>query len=203
MKKLIAVFISLLAFSVNASVISLDFSGSYFDYSNQFENGQVEATSGGAVLTMNGNNWVAFEGPFFIEQDTILEVTFVSSMLGELHGFGFDNDVLFDSQDDYRNGANRYFQLGGSQAFGVQDFNTYQTENTLETFLINVGSFVTGSFNYIVFINDQDVDGLDANSVYSITTSNGNFTSVSEPGILSILLSSLIILSASRRLKSK
>ncbi|WP_333970070.1 hypothetical protein [Alteromonas mediterranea] len=201
MKKLIAAFISLFAFSVNAAVISLDFSGSFSDYGNQFENGQVEATNGGANLTMNGNNWVAFEGPFVIEQDTILEVTFFSSLLGELHGFGFDNDVIFDSQDDYRDGANRYFQLGGTQTFGVQDFNTYQTENTIETFFINVGSFVTGTFNYIVFINDQDVEGVDANSVYSISASNSNFTSVSEPGILSILLSSLVILFASRRLK--
>ena len=201
MKKFVAVIVSLFAFSVNAAVISLDFSGSFADYGNQFEDGQVEATNGGANLTMNGNNWVAFEGPFVIEQDTVLEVTFFSSMLGELHGFGFDDDVIFDSKDDYRDGANRYFQLGGSQTFGVQDFNTYQTANTIETFFINLGSFVTGTFNYIVFINDQDVEGVDANSVYSISASNSNFTSVSEPGILSILLSSLIILFASRRSK--
>ena len=44
---------------------------------------------------MFGNNWVAFEGVYNITADTILQVTFSSSQIGELHGFGFDNDIIF------------------------------------------------------------------------------------------------------------
>lgn len=201
MKKLIAVIVSCLVFSTNAAVISLDFSSTFTNYGNQFENGVVKTENNGSSLSMNGNNWVAFSGPFVIEKDTVFEITFFSSRIGELHGFGFDSDDVFESASDYRKGANRYFQLAGSQKFGVQKYNTYKDVGTIQTFLVDVGSFITGTFNYLVFINDQDREGLSANSVYSIKASGGNLASVSEPITLYVFLFSLIVLFTSCRLK--
>lgn len=204
MKKIFTMFLAFVALSSNAAVITLDFSDPFVDYSNQFENGIVQSTNGGQTLSMFGNNWVAFEGNFTIDADTVLEVTFSSSQLGELHGFGFDNDTVFDSNADFRNGANRYFQFAGSQTFGVQDYNNYSAVNTLETFTVEVGKFLTGNYNYLVFINDQDTDGEDSQSSFSIATSDANFVQVSEPGVLAIMMMSfsLVFISRKRKLKT-
>ena len=152
MKKLVLAIFSVLSLTANAAVIELDFSDAFANYSNQFETGTVSAVNGGKTLSMFGNNWVAFEGVYNITADTILQVTFSSSQLGELHGFGFDNDIIFDSVDDYKNGENRYFQFAGTQTFGVQDYNTYSVPNTIETFTVEVGKFLTGTFSQLVFI---------------------------------------------------
>tara|TARA_Y100000994_G_scaffold135437_1_gene110934 strand:+ start:21309 stop:21920 length:612 start_codon:yes stop_codon:yes gene_type:complete len=200
MKKLVLAIFSVLSLTANAAVIELDFSDAFANYSNQFETGTVSAVNGGKTLSMFGNNWVAFEGVYNITADTILQVTFSSSQLGELHGFGFDNDIIFDSVDDYKNGENRYFQFAGTQTFGVQDYNTYSVPNTIETFTVEVGKFLTGTFSQLVFINDKDEGVENAQSSYSIATSDSNFVaSVNGPGVLTLMLMSLTLMFASKR----
>lgn len=200
MKKLVLAMFSVLSFTANAAVIELDFSDTFANYGNQFKDGAVEAENGGETLSMFGNNWVAFEGVYNITADTILQVTFSSSKVGELHGFGFDNDIVFDDVDDFENGENRYFQFAGTQTFGVQDYNTYSVPNTIETFTVEIGKFLTGTFSQLVFINDQDKSGADAQSSYSIATSDSNFVaSVNGPGVLTLMLMSLTLMFTSKR----
>lgn len=199
MKKLFITLLAFVAFSSSAAVIKLDFSGPFVDYSNQFESGSVQSTNGGQTLSMVGNNWVAFDGVYTISADTVLEVTFSSSQLGELHGFGFDNDTVFDSFADFRNGSNRYFQFAGSQTFGVQDYNTYGSVNTLETFTVEVGKFLTGTFSYLIFMNDQDTAGASAESSFNVSTTDTGFAQVSEPGALALMFMSLLFVVASRK----
>lgn len=204
MKMLVAVLLCVCAFVSNAAIIQLDFSGPFVNYSNQFLKGNVEATDGGKTLSMFGNNWVAFEGSYTIDPDTILEVTFSSSQLGELHGFGFDNDTVFDNNDDFRNGSNRYFQFAGSQSFGVQDYNTYGTVGSIQTFTVEIGKFLTGTFSQLVFINDQDKSGLNAESSFNISTFDTGFAQVdvNEPGVFALMMMSLFIVFVSRKKKA-
>lgn len=200
MRKLVVAIFSVFAFTANAAVIELDFSDAFANYGNQFKKGTVESVNSGKTLSMFGNNWVAFEGAYNITADTILQVTFSSSRLGELHGFGFDNDIVFDDFEDFQNGENRYFQFAGTQTFGVQDYNTYTVPNTIETFTIEIGKFLTGTFSQLVFINDQDRSGANAQSSYSIATSDSNFVaSVNGPGVLTLMLMSLTLMFASKR----
>ncbi|MBC6984628.1 hypothetical protein [Alteromonas sp. BZK5] len=200
MKKLVLAIFSVLSFTANAAVIELDFSDTFANYGNQFKTGTVGAGDGGKTLSMFGNNWVAFEGVYNITADTILQVTFFSSQLGELHGFGFDNDIVFDNFEDFQNGENRYFQFAGTQTFGVQDYNTYTAPNTIETFTVEIGKFLTGTFSQLVFINDQDKSGANAQSSYSIATSDSNFVaSVNGPGVLTLMLMSLTLMFVSKK----
>lgn len=203
MKKILITLLAFIAFSSNAAVIKLDFSEPFVNYGNQFESGVVEAINGGQTLSMFGNNWVAFQGSYTIDADTVLEITFSSSQIGELHGIGFDNDDVFDTNVDFRNGANRYFQFAGSQTFGVQDYNTYSAVNSVEVFSVEVGKFLTGNYKYLVFINDQDTDGEDAQSSFSVATTDTGFAQVSEPGALALMLMSFSLVSISRKRKSK
>ena len=72
--------------------------------------------------------------------------------------------------------------------------------NTLETFTVEVGKFLTGTFSQLVFINDQDKSGANAQSSYSISTSDSNFVaSVNGPGVLTLMLMSLTLMFASKR----
>ncbi|AGP77744.1 hypothetical protein I633_08410 [Alteromonas mediterranea 615] len=201
MKKFVAVLLSLYAFTANAAIIELDFSGPFTNYSNQFLKGTVEAQNDGKTLNMFGNNWVAFEGVYNINVDTILMVTFSSSQLGELHGFGFDNDTVFDNQKDYIEGANRYFQFAGSQTFGVQDYNTYKVAGNTETFIVEVGKFLTGTFSQLVFINDLDNSSANAQSSFNIATTDTSFAEVSEPGVFSLMLMAFALVFGSRSTK--
>ncbi|MBZ2163146.1 hypothetical protein [Alteromonas stellipolaris] len=212
MKKYLLMALAVLSFSSGASVITLDMSQPFVNYGNQFTDGTVTASSDSTTLDMFGNNWVAFNGPYIIDSSTILEITFSSSSIGELHGFGFDNDTIFDTTADYNNGGNRYFQLAGTQTFGVQDFNTYTTEGSTVTFTVDLGNYLTGSFNYLVFINDQDQNGVDGQSLYSISTTDDSFAptaapsapvaTVSEPGVLGLMFASVLLLGASRARKA-
>lgn len=200
MKKLVLAIFGVLSFTANAAVIELDFSDTFANYGNQFKSGTVESENGGKTLSMFGNNWVSFEGVYNITADTILQVTFSSSQLGELHGFGFDNDTVFDDIDDYKNGENRYFQFAGTQTFGIQDYNTYKVPNTLQVFTVEIGKFLTGTFSQLVFINDKDEGIANAQSAYSIATSDSNFVaSVNGPGVLTLMLMSLTLIFASKR----
>lgn len=205
MKRLIAAVLMCCAFTTNAAIIELDFSGPSVNYSNQFLKGTVGSLNSGKTLSMFGNNWVAFEGTYTINAATILQVTFSSSQLGELHGFGFDNDTVFDNNDDFRNGSNRYFQFAGSQSFGVQDYNTYGVVGSLQTFTVEVGKFLTGTFSQLVFINDQDKSGMNAESSFNIATSDTGFTQVdvNEPGVLALMIMSLFLIFVSRNRKLK
>ncbi|WP_338456135.1 hypothetical protein [uncultured Alteromonas sp.] len=208
MKKYLLIALAAFSFGTSASVITLDMSQPFVNYGNQFTDGTVTASSDGTSLDMFGNNWVAYNGPYVIDASTILEVTFSSSSIGELHGFGFDNDTVFDTSADFNNGGSRYFQLAGTQTFGVQDFNTYVTEGSTVTFTIDLGNYLTGSFNYLVFINDQDQTGVDGQSLYSISTTDDSFApvavpsapiaTVSEPGVLGLMFASVLLLGASR-----
>lgn len=202
MKKFLILLIAAVSFNTSATFLEYDFSGGYEQYSNQPNSGRIEISQGNSVLTMLGNNWALFEGPFVINSDTILEITFSSTLLGELQGIGFDDDTIFHSQDDFRLGRDRFFQFAGSQTFGIQEYNTYDTVGEVVNLSIEVGRFVTGTFNYLVFMNDQDISGLSSQSSFRNTSlANANANAVSEPGVLSLLLVSGLLIFSRKWLK--
>jgi hypothetical protein len=162
MKRVIAALIACFSISAQASLIPVDLSGGV-EYNGQFTSGAFTTNSDNTVLTMNGDNWIAFQGPFVVDTNTVVNVSFSSTNVREIHGFGFDNDLSFNFSQQ----TQRVFQLAGSQRnFGIQDFRTY-TGSGVETFSIPIGQFFTGTFTYILFINDDDAAG-EANSVFGL-----------------------------------
>ena len=68
---------------------------------------------------------------------------------GEIQGIGFDNDDGIS--------AGSTFTFYGSQTWGIQDYKDYAgSAPGVKHYMIPVGQFFTGTYQYLVFVNDDD-----------------------------------------------
>ncbi len=102
----------------------------------------------GATLRIVGNGWRKVAVPYTVTATTVLEFDFTSSVEGEIHAIGLDDD---DAITDTRT-----FELYGTQTWGVQDFNTYTNGDGTVHYSIPVGTYFTGNMLYITFAMDDD-----------------------------------------------
>jgi MSHA biogenesis protein MshQ len=136
---------------IELSVYTEDVIGEYgvssYGGSSQDRTGAVEIRDAGLGLYMDGNRWQKIDFPYTVTVDTVIEFDFQSTVEGEIHGLGFDNDLDLSSDKSFR--------VHGTQNFGISNFATY-TGNGTTHFTIPVGEFYTGNFQYLFFINDDD-----------------------------------------------
>jgi hypothetical protein len=125
---------------------------------NQDDDGSVTIEGGGATLAITGNRWQRIDLKYNVTSDTILEFDFRSTIQGEVHGIGFDNDLAISSD--------KTFKLYGSQNWGDATFE-YSGSGDDEHFVIPVGEFYVGSMENIFFVMDHDVNNPNANSSFS------------------------------------
>ncbi|MEC4985173.1 MAG: cohesin domain-containing protein [Oscillatoria sp. PMC 1068.18] len=122
---------------------------------------QVE--DNGDTLHLKGNTWKAIDFSYTVTGNTILEFDFKSTVEGEGHAIGFDNDLV--------NTEERNFALYGndiSSQFMVQDFLNYEdTVGEWKHYRIPVGEFYTGNMNHLFFVNDEDVANPTAESFFA------------------------------------
>ncbi|WP_442867108.1 S8 family serine peptidase, partial [Anabaena sp. CS-542/02] len=132
-------------------------------YATEDRNGQFSITNNQTQLELKGNTWkkLDFGNNYTITANTILEFDFQSTIEGEIHGLGFDNDNVLST--------NWLFKLSGTQNAGLGTFDNYVTGSGWQTYQIPVGNFFGGNFQYFVFSNDHDV---------SSPTGNGQFRNV-------------------------
>ncbi|MEA5536013.1 Calx-beta domain-containing protein [Crocosphaera sp. XPORK-15E] len=111
----------------------------------------VTYPNNGNEVKLENNAWKSFDlTNYNITANTRLSFQFRSDSEGEIQGLGFDNnDNIYDN-------TNTFFQLFGTQTFGNQAFNNYNTVDGWKTYTINVGDFFTGNYNRLVFMNDND-----------------------------------------------
>ena len=109
-------------------------------YARFYENGQV--------LKIGGNAWKAIELQYQVKPETIIELEFGSTIEGEIHGIGFDDNNSISS--------NRTFRLFGSQNWGIGNSNDYPGNAAWKHYVIPVGEFYTGNFNRLFFVADHD-----------------------------------------------
>ena len=107
------------------------------------------------TLTLSGNTWAkaAFGGDgYTITSNTILSFNFESNYVGEIHAIGFDDDNNMDDANE------TLFELYGTQDWGITDYQNY-TEGAGEvTYTIKPGDHFTGTYQYITFVMDDDID---------------------------------------------
>jgi FtsP/CotA-like multicopper oxidase with cupredoxin domain len=97
---------------------------------------------------MTGNCWKKINLAYTVTANTFLEFDFQSSAQAEIQGIGFDtNDAINDPQS-------LLFQVYGTQSYGTI-YNTYGGSG-VQHYVIPVGTYYTGSFNYLTFANDDD-----------------------------------------------
>lgn len=119
----------------------------------------VSIDKGDETLTVIGNGWRQIDFPYIITQNTILEFDFRSSVEGEIHGIGFDQDNQLT--------RTQFFQLFGRQQWGIEKFKSYNpVSEEWQTYRISVGIFFTGEIAYLTFGNIASVQGEPVESVF-------------------------------------
>ncbi|MGK7941060.1 MAG: S8 family serine peptidase [Crocosphaera sp.] len=115
----------------------------------------VTYTDNGNEVKLENNAWKYWDlGNYNVTENTHISLQFRSEEIGELQGFGLDNnDNLFDH-------PHTFFQLYGSDTYGAleQGFNNYQPTNSWQNYEINLGQYFTGNYDRLVFFNDFDAN---------------------------------------------
>ncbi len=126
-------------------------------FSNQDSAGNFAIQNSGASLSLQNNTWKSISYNYTVTSNTVIEFQFSSTVQGEIHAVGFeDNNSLTSS---------RYFRVYGTQNYGVGNYDNYPGSGTV-TYTIPVGNFYTGTMDRLVFINDNDA-GSGNTSVFS------------------------------------
>lgn len=129
--------------------------GDFLGYAGgQDSGGPVTVTNGGETFNITGNLWKRVAINYTVTADTVLEFDFRSGTIPEIAAIGFDNDTNFG------NDSNRFF-LYGTQTSGITyaaPTATYQYDGSGNVVHVEipVGTFFTGTFSHITFINDDD-----------------------------------------------
>jgi len=131
-----------------------------YDASQDFGPGIIQ--DGGATVYMDGNAWKAVEVNYPVTANTVLSFDFKSTLEGEIHEVGFDNDLTL--APDHR------IVVYGNQGYaGTFTTATYNGSGNWQTFAIPVGATFTGTFKYLVFTADDDANSA-GNSYYRNVT---------------------------------
>lgn len=149
-------FFPSLVFAQNCEPIVLIENFPYADTQDVELSGPVIIGDSGFSISLTGSRWRAIFFGATITENTILAFDFRSTHQGDIHGIGFDNDL---SQTE-----NQFFRVEGQQMYGIGDFS-YLGSGT-QRFVIPIGQYFQGTFNYMTFVVDDDVN-LAATSVFS------------------------------------
>ena len=140
------------------SCTEIDFSSyTVNSYGGSQDNGTSSLYNGGQGVILNGNAWKAIALDYTITPNTVIEFDFGSTSQGEIHGIGFDNNNGISSGFT--------FQLYGTQNWGNRDFD-YTSPGNWQSFIIPIGSYYTGSFDRLFFVNDKDAGSANNNSYF-------------------------------------
>ena len=140
------------------SCTEIDFSSyTVNSYGGSQDNGTSSLYNGGQGVIINGNAWKSIALDYTITPNTVIEFDFGSTSQGEIHGIGFDNNSGISSGFT--------FQLYGTQNWGNRDFD-YTSPGSWQSFVIPIGSYYTGSFDRLFFVNDKDSGTANNNSYF-------------------------------------
>lgn len=119
--------------------------------------GVITIDNGGDGVTLDGNLWKRRVINYTVTANTILQFDFRSGNQPEIAGIGFDNDTNFSNN-------NNFFFLYGSQTSGVTwrvPTPTYEYDGSGDWVHVEIpiGTFFTGNFSHLIFINDDDGGG--------------------------------------------
>ena len=124
---------------------------SYDSENNDF--GTFEIQDSGKTVKLSWNAWKKANLNYTVTPGTVIRFDAKITGKGEIHGIGFDNNDIINSSED----GSKFFQIAGTQAYGIQDYNTY-TGNDWVSFTIPIGESFTGDFDYITFGADKDIN---------------------------------------------
>lgn len=143
----------------NADCLEIDFNN--FDvipYGGVQDRGVFEIQENGKGLAIANNAWKAIEINYQVTPQTVVEFEFGSTLIAEIQGFGFDDNLSISSA--------RSFKVYGFQNWGILDFDDYQSPGNWQKFKIPVGLYYSGNFKYLFFMADHDSGDQNGNALY-------------------------------------
>ncbi len=156
-------------------------------YGGSEDQGTFTLLTNNTVLRIQNNAWKAVMLNYTVTPNTVLQFDFASTIRGEVHGIGFDNDNTVS--------ANYTFKLWGTQDWGLPHFNNYPGFSSWMTYTIPVGQYYTGAFNRLFFAADHDAAPANGNSFFrNIRIYEGNSCNslpAAEPPSSSLLVEDL------------
>lgn len=111
-------------------------------------------------IEFKGNSWNKLDiNNYNITNNTVLKFEFQSNAEAEIQGIGFDNDDVISNGDARSHSAERtqLFQVSGTQDWGIELENSYTIGSGWQTYEVNVGDYISGEFNYLTLVSDDDV----------------------------------------------
>jgi len=129
----------------------LDFNDyTLLSYADQ-DNGTATIASGGTEIYITGNSWKAIAYPITITPATVISFDFKSTVQGEIHEISFDSDLNLDREQS--------IVVYGTQGYaGTLTNPTYNGSGNWQTFTVDLGSQIAGSYNYLIFTCDDDAN---------------------------------------------
>ncbi len=130
-------------------------------YGTNQDGGTHQLQDEGNTLYLQNNAWKAIMLNYTVTPNTKISFDFRSTVEGEVHGLGFDNNDVIS--------FNQTFKVHGNQAWGVLNYDNYPNNGSWMSYTIPVGQFYTGQFDRLFFTVDNDSGA---------RTSNGWFRNV-------------------------
>lgn len=136
------------------------------------------------TVLLEENTWRALLLDYDVTANTVVDFEFQSTSQGEIHGIAFASNTSATSSQT--------FKVHGTQNWGITNFDNYSGSGWV-TYSIPVGTFYTGSFDRLVFVNDND-NGSGNNSYFrnivihegDCPASNANLFTTTEEGSLGL-----------------
>ncbi len=132
---------------------------SIYDFTNQVvsydpngnDNGTSTVLKGGSTVLIESNGWKAVPINYTVTPNTVIEFDFKSSVEGEIHELGFDNDLTFAPDE-------RIVVYGTQGYNGTFTTPNYSGSGNYEHFTISLGNNFTGFYQYLVLAADDDAN---------------------------------------------
>lgn len=135
-------------FASKTALSPIDLSGlNVSSFDNQDRNKRYEIDANGTGISLYGNTWKSVAYTDIIKPETRVEVDVSHSGRGEIIGMAFETDNKLTNS--------RLFKFYGSQKWHDDGPKTTLT-NTTETLTLNLGEFISGPINRLVFVLDYD-----------------------------------------------
>jgi hypothetical protein len=116
-------------------------------FDNQDSSNAYEINEDGIQITLSGNTWKSVPYNDMITPNTIVQLEMTHNGIGEIIGMAFETDNKLTNS--------RLFKFFGTQDWQNNDPKTTRV-NEPETLTLNLGQYITGEINRIVFVLDND-----------------------------------------------
>ncbi len=130
--------------------LDYDFSGIIAYDAADNDNGTATTNANNTEVLITGNGWKAIPINYTFTASTVISFEFRSTVEGEIHEVGFDNDLIFDP-------PHRIVIYGDQGYAGTFSNPIYTGSGNWETF--NIPANFTGTFQYMVLTADDDATG--------------------------------------------